>query len=247
MRFYRYVDRHILEKNNVNTCDQELGMTGELAGETSSMKLVSERPVPALLPQWGAAELSGHVGLSALWLRTIPNLDSNFQARDLLPARQDHLDAVVWRELPRLLEDPSLVQKELDRRLQAVRTTDSLKRRETSLRRDQVRLAKPMESLLIAYQEALNTLEELRCRVPEFRKQRPAIEAKLRSLEMAGWRPNPASAPRGPLAELTTRLRAGAGREASESRASVGKRDPGGQGQHLGLPFDSDANFFPRP
>ena len=48
----------------------------------------------------------------------------------------------------RLLEDPSLLQAELDRRLQAAQTTDPLKRREDTLRRDQARLTKSMERLL---------------------------------------------------------------------------------------------------
>jgi site-specific DNA recombinase len=41
-----------------------------------------------------------------------------------------------------------------------------------------------MERLLTGYQENLITLEELRCRMPELRKQQQAIEAELQSLEM---------------------------------------------------------------
>jgi site-specific DNA recombinase len=89
---------------------------------------------------------------------------------DNKPIRQDHLDAVVWQEILRLLEDPSLLQAELDRRLQTARTTDPLMRRQEALRRDQARLAKSMERLLTAYQESLITLEELRSRAPEIRK-----------------------------------------------------------------------------
>jgi hypothetical protein len=85
---------------------------------------------------------------------------------------QEQLDAVVWQEIMRFLEDPSLLQTELDRRLQAAQTTDPLKRREDALRRDQARLTKSMERLRTGYQENLITLEELRCRMPELRKQR---------------------------------------------------------------------------
>jgi site-specific DNA recombinase len=35
------------------------------------------------------------------------------------PIRQDLLDAVVWAEIIKLLEDPSLIQRELDRRLRS--------------------------------------------------------------------------------------------------------------------------------
>src|SRR5437870_3389024 len=82
---------------------------------------------------------------------------------DNKPIRQEQLDAVVWQEIVRLLEDPSLLQAELDRRLQAAQITDPLKRREDALRRDQARLTKSMERLLTGYQENLITLEELRC------------------------------------------------------------------------------------
>src|SRR5215472_14754629 len=40
------------------------------------------------------------------------------------PIRQDRLDAVVWTEILKLLEDPSLIQNELDRRLEAARHVD---------------------------------------------------------------------------------------------------------------------------
>jgi site-specific DNA recombinase len=67
---------------------------------------------------------------------------------DSKPIRQEQLDTVVWQEIMRLLEDPSLLQGELDRRLQAAQITDLLKRREDALRRDQARLTKSMERLL---------------------------------------------------------------------------------------------------
>jgi site-specific DNA recombinase len=51
------------------------------------------------------------------------------------PIRQDLLDAVVWTTILKLLEDPSLIQNELDRRLEATRHADPTKRRETSLQR----------------------------------------------------------------------------------------------------------------
>ncbi|MFZ1142302.1 MAG: hypothetical protein WAN76_24245, partial [Candidatus Sulfotelmatobacter sp.] len=90
----------------------------------------------------------------------------------------------MWQEIVRLLEDPSLLHAGLDLRLQAAQTTDPLKRREDALRRHQARLTKSIERLLTWYQENLITLEELRCRMPELRKQQRAIEAELQSLEM---------------------------------------------------------------
>src|SRR6478609_1662566 len=42
-------------------------------------------------------------------------------------------DRVVWTEIVRLLEDPSLIQTELDRRLAAARTADPARQRENVL------------------------------------------------------------------------------------------------------------------
>jgi len=101
------------------------------------------------------------------------------------PVRQDQLDAIVWAEIVRLLEDPNIIQEELNRRLEAARNADPLKQREECLRRDHARLAKGMDRLLMAYQEGLMSLEQLRCRMPELRRQDHAIQAELQSLEMA--------------------------------------------------------------
>jgi len=127
---------------------------------------------------------------------------------DNKPIPQEQFDAVVWQEIVRLLEDPSLLQAELDRRLHAAQTTDPLKRREDALRRDQARLTKSMERLLTGYQENLITLEELRCRMPELRKQQRANEAELQSLEMTAVDPTRNLRLVETLAEFRARLRA---------------------------------------
>src|ERR1035437_5349071 len=101
------------------------------------------------------------------------------------PVRQGHLDAVVWKELLRLLEDPSLIQQELSRRQDAARNADPLRQREEQLGRDRARLVKSVDRLLTAYQEGLVSLEQLRCRMPELRKQEQAIQGELQSLEAA--------------------------------------------------------------
>ena len=101
------------------------------------------------------------------------------------PVRQDQLDAVVWNEVVRLLEDPNIIQDELNHRLEAAQNADPLKQRQEHLRRDHARLAKGMDRLLIAYQEGLMSLEQLRCRIPELRKQDQAVQTELQSLETA--------------------------------------------------------------
>ena len=50
--------------------------------------------------------------------------------------RQDLLDQIVWAEVIKLLEDSTLIQQELDRRLAAARSSDPTKKREQSLQRE---------------------------------------------------------------------------------------------------------------
>src|SRR5271169_1679942 len=98
------------------------------------------------------------------------------------PIRQDLLDRVTWTEIVKLLEEPGLIQSELDRRLEAARHTDPTKRREDGLRRDLARLQKSIERLITAYQEDLLSLDELRHRMPELRQREHATRAELQSI-----------------------------------------------------------------
>ena len=101
------------------------------------------------------------------------------------PIRQDYLDEFVWKELILLLDDPSLIRSEIDRRMAAAKKADPRRKREEDLRRERVRLESSTERLVTAYQEGLLTLAELRQRMPHLRKQQQAIESELHSLEMA--------------------------------------------------------------
>lgn len=101
------------------------------------------------------------------------------------PVRQGQLDRVVWSEVVRLLEDPSIIQEELNRRLEVARNADPLKQRQEHLHHDHARLAKGMDRLLVAYQEGLVSLDQLRGRMPELRRQDQAVQAELQSLENA--------------------------------------------------------------
>ena len=99
--------------------------------------------------------------------------------------RQDALDQLVWEEFLRLLEQPSLIQSEIERRRELARNSDPLRQRQGDLRREQARLENNIERLLTAYQEQLLELTELRQRLPQIRKQMQAVTLELQSLEMA--------------------------------------------------------------
>ena len=99
------------------------------------------------------------------------------------PIRADELDALVWGEVRRLLEDPALVRAEIDRRLQAARTEHPAARRRETLERDLARAQAAVARLIEAYQEQLLSLEELRARMPALRKRQTTLRAQLDALE----------------------------------------------------------------
>ena len=101
------------------------------------------------------------------------------------PIRQDYLDQFVWNEVIRLLDDPGMIQAEIDRRQDAARNADPLRKPEEELRREQARVEKSSERLVTAYQEGLVTLSQLRQRMPTLQKQTHAVESELQSLKMA--------------------------------------------------------------
>ena len=100
---------------------------------------------------------------------------------DSRPVRQDMLDDVVWSEVVRLLQDPALIGAEIDRRLEAARASDPSQQREADLRWRLIRVRKSIDRLINAYQEELITIDELRDRTPELRRQEQALRRELQS------------------------------------------------------------------
>jgi site-specific DNA recombinase len=101
---------------------------------------------------------------------------------DQKPIRQDLLNDRVWAEIIRLLEDPTLIQSELDRRLAMARHANPTQRRLDTLNRESVQVRKRMERLLTAYQEDLLSLDELRARMPALRQREQAVHAEFLAL-----------------------------------------------------------------
>jgi site-specific DNA recombinase len=96
--------------------------------------------------------------------------------------RQELLDQIVWDEVVRLLQDPVLIQQELDRRLMAARTSDPTRKREQSLQRELNQVDKAIERLLTAYQQELCSLEQLRERMPALRQREQALHVELQAI-----------------------------------------------------------------
>src|SRR5580700_3523832 len=101
---------------------------------------------------------------------------------DCRPVRQDLLDRIVWQEVIHLIENPTLIRAELDRRLDAARAAEPTKRRREALERELTRIRKSMERLITAYQEDLLSLDELRRRMPELRAREQSVRAERQAI-----------------------------------------------------------------
>jgi len=100
------------------------------------------------------------------------------------PIRQDYLDELVWNEVVKLLENPQLIQKEIDRRIYEASNTEAAQQNKSILKKEIAKIQKGIDKLLDAYQENLITLAELRKRIPELRKRENAKHKELENLEM---------------------------------------------------------------
>jgi site-specific DNA recombinase len=100
---------------------------------------------------------------------------------DQKPIRQKILDDIVWSEVIKLIEDPTLIQAELERRLEVAQKSSPTKRRQETLMLELTRVRKSIERLLNAYQDDLLSLDELRTRLPELRKREKIVNTELQS------------------------------------------------------------------
>jgi site-specific DNA recombinase len=99
------------------------------------------------------------------------------------PIRQDYLDGIIWQQVIGLLEDPALIRREIQRRLQQIQDSNPTKKRKEVLDKEITRQQNGIEKLLDAYQEGLLELDQLRSRMPMLRKRSEALQAELRGLE----------------------------------------------------------------
>jgi site-specific DNA recombinase len=99
------------------------------------------------------------------------------------PLRQDYLDQIVWQKVLELLQDPALIQKEIDKRIQVTKKSDPIIDQKSVLLKQKTKLSKAMDKLLDAYQEGLMPLDQLRKRMPELQKRTTTTEKELANLE----------------------------------------------------------------
>jgi len=94
------------------------------------------------------------------------------------------VDALVWEHVTRLMSDPALIRRELDRRLDEHRQSAAATTERSHLERELVRTVSAMKRLLLAYEEDLMSLDELRRRMPELRRREKVLSGEIESLDL---------------------------------------------------------------
>jgi len=99
------------------------------------------------------------------------------------PIRMAEVDELVWTQVLELLEDPALIEAEIERRLATLRAAHPASQRREGLQRDLARAQSAVRRLIDGYQEQLITLEELRARAPKLRAHEATLQAQLDALD----------------------------------------------------------------
>lgn len=99
------------------------------------------------------------------------------------PVRQDYLDNIVWQQLLQLLEDPMLIQREVEKRVEETRKASPVLKQKEAILKQRNKLSQSMDKLLDAYQEGLITIAQLRIRMPELQKRVNATGKELENLK----------------------------------------------------------------
>jgi site-specific DNA recombinase len=102
---------------------------------------------------------------------------------DCKPVRQDYLDNVVWEQIVVLLGDPTLIQREIEKREEETRKTSPLLVQKAAIEKQRAKLSQSMDKLLDAYQEGLIPLSQLRKRMPELQRRANTVDKELESLK----------------------------------------------------------------
>ena len=99
------------------------------------------------------------------------------------PIRQDFLDEQVWRQVTELISNPQLIRQELERRLQELASTPPFERQKSRLQLSLNKKAKARDRLIVAYQDELLTLEELREHLAPLKREEATLRAQLDVME----------------------------------------------------------------
>jgi len=98
------------------------------------------------------------------------------------PIRQDYLDELVWKHVVGLFEDPDLIHKEINRRIQEARKSNPTRIRKETLAKEITRVQNGIDRLVDAYQEGVLQLPELRMRMQDLRKKQLPLRSEMQSM-----------------------------------------------------------------
>ncbi|WP_239342415.1 recombinase family protein, partial [Frankia sp. CiP3] len=99
------------------------------------------------------------------------------------PVRADYIDDVVWEHITKLLGDPTLIQEEIDRRLNQARHSDPATRQREQVEYALTKATTAITRMIEAFQEQLITIDELRARMPELRTRETNLRGRLEALD----------------------------------------------------------------
>ena len=100
------------------------------------------------------------------------------------PVRQDYLDNKVWEQIVALLKDPTLIQREVEKRIEETRKESPVVKQKAVIEKQRTKLTQSMDKLLDAYLEGLITIAQLRKRMPELQKRLNTTDKELENLKI---------------------------------------------------------------
>jgi site-specific DNA recombinase len=98
------------------------------------------------------------------------------------PLRQDYLDKIIWEQIVELLQNPNLIQKEVEKRVEESRKASPVIKQKAFIEKQKAKITQSMDKLLDAYQEGLIPIAQLRKRMPELQKRVNTTEKELENL-----------------------------------------------------------------
>src|SRR6266508_4647675 len=93
------------------------------------------------------------------------------------------VDNIVWQQIVQLLEDPMLIHREVEKRVEETRKASPVVKQKEAILKQRNKLSQSMDKLLDAYQEGLITIAQLRIRMPELQKRVNTTEKELENLK----------------------------------------------------------------
>jgi len=99
------------------------------------------------------------------------------------PVRADYLDTVVWDHITGLLADPALIRAEIDKRLQAARTSDPVTSQRNRLETALAKATASITTMIEALSEQLITIDELRAKMPHLRAREQNLRSQIDALD----------------------------------------------------------------